>query len=157
MTAIRCLTLGLAVALAGPAAADDDKKKADADMLVGKWKLTDGKKSGTALGDDAKKGFYEITKDTIKIMDGTNDKPVFVMKYTLDAKASPVAIDVEITEGPVPDVKGSKAKGIVEVKGDEFKICYEAMGGDRPTKFDGEKFHFFTLKKEKGKDEKKDK
>jgi uncharacterized protein (TIGR03067 family) len=155
MTAIRCLTLGLAVAFAGSAAADD--KKADGDMLVGKWKLTDGKKAGNALGDDAKKGYYEITKDTIKIFDGMTDKAVFVMKYTLDTKASPAAIDIEITEGPVPEVKGSKAKGIVEVKGDEFKICYEPMGGDRPTKFDGEKFYSFTLKKEKAKDEKKDK
>ena len=47
MTAIRCLTLGVAVAFASFAAADDDKKPAD-DMLVGKWKVTDGKKAGTA-------------------------------------------------------------------------------------------------------------
>jgi len=87
------------------------------------------------------------------------EKPLFVIKYTLDTKASPVTIDMEITDGPAPEVKGGKAKGIVEVKGDEFKIAYEPMGGERPTKFDGEKFYFFTLKKQKDekKEEKKDK
>src|SRR5947209_4803853 len=107
MTAIRYLTLGVVLAAAGAAAADDDKKadKADAPMLVGKWKLTDGKKAGAAVGDDAKKGYYDISKDAIKIMDGSNDKAVFVMKYTLDPKATPVAIDMEITEGPAPEVK----------------------------------------------------
>ena len=82
MTAIRYLTLGVALAFAGLAAADDDKKpgKADAEMLVGKWKVTDGKKAGAALGDDAKKGYYDISKDTIKIMDGATDKAIFVIK-----------------------------------------------------------------------------
>lgn len=156
MTAIRFLTLGVVLAVAGLAAADDDKKAGES-MLVGKWKLTDGKKAGTAVGDDVKKGYYEISKDAIKIFDGMTDKPTFVMKYTLDTKASPVAIDMEITEGPAPEVKGAKAKGIVEVKGDELKICYEPMGGDRPTKFDGEKFYAFTLKREKDAKKKDDK
>lgn len=157
MTAIRILTVGVALAAATFAGAADEKKgdKDAADMLVGSWKVTDGKKAGAAMGDDAKKGTYVITKDTIKIMVDGMDKPLFVFKYTLDTKATPVAIDMEITDGPGADTKGAKAKGIVEATGDEFKIAYDPHGGDRPTKFDGEKFYFFTLKKEKG--EKKDK
>lgn len=151
MMGIRFLTLGVAFAFAALAgAADDNKTDNDAGMMVGKWKLTDGKKAGNEIGDDAKEGYYEITKDTIKIFDGMAEKPIFVMKYSLDAKPSPATIDMEITDGPAPEVKGAKAKGIVEVKGDELKLCYDPMGEERPTKFDGEKFYCFTLKKQKG-------
>jgi uncharacterized protein (TIGR03067 family) len=46
--------------------------------------------------------------------------------------------------------KGSTSKGIVELKGEELKMCYDSTGsGDRPTKFDGEKNHLFVLKKKK--------
>jgi uncharacterized protein (TIGR03067 family) len=147
------LTLGVVVAVAGITAADDkkDEKKPDAELLVGTWKVTDGKKAGAAVGDDAKKGNYVFTKDTIKIMEG--DKALFVMKYTLDPKKSPVEIDMEITEAPVAEAKGSKAKGIVEVKGDDLKIAYYPMGDERPKKFDDEKAFSFVLKKQK--DEKK--
>jgi uncharacterized protein (TIGR03067 family) len=149
MTSIRVLTLGVVVAVAGLTAADDkkDEKKPDADMLVGTWKVTGGKKAGAAIGDDAKRGTYVFTKDTIKIMEG--DKALFVIKYTLDAKKSPAEIDMEITEAPVAEAKGSKAKGIVEVKGDDFKIAYFHMGDERPKKFDDEKAFSFELKKQK--------
>jgi hypothetical protein len=63
---------------------------------------------------------------------------------------------MEITKSPGDSANGSKAKGIVAVTGDEMKLCYEPMGGDRPTKFDGgEKNYYFVMKKQK--DEKKDK
>ncbi|MGL4424242.1 MAG: TIGR03067 domain-containing protein [Gemmataceae bacterium] len=145
--------LGLAVMI-GFSTADDkkDEKKAapafDAAKLEGTWTLKEGKKAGAALSDDGKKGTYVITKDKITIKDG-DGKDTFVMKYTVDGKASPVTIDMEILEGPGDGVKGAKAKGIVEVTDDTLKICYDAMGGDRPTKLDGEKAYYFVLSKKK--------
>ena len=56
-----------------------------------------GKKNGTAIDDEAKKGEYTFTADkiTIKGMDVT-----FVMGYKLDPKTTPVNVDMEILEGP---------------------------------------------------------
>lgn len=149
--------LAVAAVVAVPALSDDkkdDKKAAfDPAALVGTWEVTGGKKAGNALGDDAKKGTYVITKDTFSIKNG--DVEMFAMKYTLDTKTSPVSIDMEITKGPSDDAKGMKAKGIVAIEKDELKLCYDAFGGTRPDKFDGEKMFNFTLKKKEEK--KKDK
>lgn len=143
-----------AVALPGYAADDEKKdKKADdklsADALVGTWKVTGGKKAGDAVGDMAKDGSYVITKETITIKAG--DMEAFVMKYKLDADKSPAAIDMEITKSPGDSANGSKAAGIVKLEKGELTLCYPPMGGDRPAKFDGEKFYLFTLKKQDAK------
>lgn len=137
--------LVVAATLAASAVADD--AKFDPGKLVGTWKITGGKKAGADLGDMAKDGTYVVTKETITIKAG--DMDLFVIKYKVDPKASPAAIDMEITKSPGDSANGSKAKGIIEVAGDELKICYTPMDGDRPTKFDGEKNHYFTLKRQK--------
>jgi hypothetical protein len=45
---------------------------------------------------------------------------------------------------------GATNKGIFEVKGDELKLCYDRMGGERPKKFDtsGPTVILATLKRE---------
>jgi uncharacterized protein (TIGR03067 family) len=160
MKFVQLLAVAVAVAVAASAGADDKKsegKKAeafDAAKLLGKWQITGGKKAGADLNDETKKAVYVITKDQITIM--AEDRTMFVMKYTITPKTSPAAIDMEITKSPNDMVNGSKTKGIISLSGDEFKICYPPMGGDRPTKFDGsDKNHFFTLKRMKA--EKKEK
>ena len=139
------LALGLAVVLAVPLAADDkkDEAKFDAAKLVGTWEYTAGEKGGTKLEGDALKPKIKITKETITIGEG---EMLFEFKYTVDAKASPAAIDMEMTKSPFG--AGAKAKGIVAFDGDDVKLCY-APEGDRPTKFDGAKAHYFVLKKAK--------
>ncbi|MFO0970594.1 MAG: hypothetical protein U0793_34045 [Gemmataceae bacterium] len=62
-----------------------------------------------------------------------SDEAEFVMKYTIDAKKDPVQISFEITKslfGP------AKANGIIQVSGDEFKLCYAVEGGKAPAKFE---------------------
>ncbi len=149
------MTLGLLFGFAAVSLGEDKKEtKFDAEKFMGKWMLTGGKKLGEAITDDAKKGEYVITKDKIKIMEG--DKEMFVMEYKIvDAKASPVKIDMKIVEAPIEDVKGSKAQGILMLDGDTFKICYYPMTPDaRPAKFDDDKANSFELKRAM-KDEKK--
>jgi uncharacterized protein (TIGR03067 family) len=139
--------------------AADEKKadaKFDAEKMLGKWKVTDGKKKGTAIGDDAKKGLYEITKDKIHIK-GDDGKDMFVMEYTVDAKASPATIDMKITVAPMEGIVGSKGLGIVSVDGDTFKISYDPEGKNRPGKFDSDDFYNFTLKREKEEKKKEEK
>jgi uncharacterized protein (TIGR03067 family) len=148
MKGIRMAAFAALVAIVVPTMADEkDAKKFDAEKLVGTWSITKGKKMGNAVGDDAKKGDYVITKDKISLKEG--DKALFVFEYTIDAKASPIAIDMTISESAIDGVKGSKAKGIIELKGDELKITYDGMGGDRPKKFDDDKSFAFELKRKK--------
>ncbi|HEY2786688.1 MAG TPA: TIGR03067 domain-containing protein, partial [Fimbriiglobus sp.] len=122
----------LGVTFLGGASADE---KFDADKLMGTWKITDGKKGTEKLTDDAKKTVVTFAKDKLTMtMNGPMGEMKFEFKYSIDAKVSPVAIDLEITKGPIGE--GSKAKGILELKGDDLKIEYPPMEGDRPTKFD---------------------
>ena len=141
------LVLGLVVALGALSAADDTKDKAafDPARLVGTWEFKSGEKNGQKASEDGLKPKVKVTKETITIGEG---EMLFEFKYTVDAKASPATIDMEMTKSPFGP--GAKAKGIVGFDGDDWKLCYNATeGGERPTKFDGAKAHYFVLKKAK--------
>ena len=138
----------LAIVVVASFAISAEDKKFDAKSLEGTWKVTGGKKAGADLSDMSKEGDYVFTKDSVTIKAG--EMELFVMKFKIDEKASPMAIDMEITKSPGDSANGGKALGIIEVKDDEMKICYPPMGGDRPTKFDGaDKNYYFVLKKQK--------
>ena len=133
------------------AAGDEERKgkddKFDAAKMVGEWTYVSGEKNGEkADKDHFKDAKVTITKESITL-DGPGGK--FVMKYTLDTKKSPVGLSMTMTESPFG--AGATAEGIVEVKGDELKICY-ATEGEAPKKFDakeGSKHHLFVLKRSK--------
>ncbi len=73
------------------------------------------------------------------------------MKYELDAKKNPVTIKFTMTESPFGP--GAVANGIIELKGDELKVCYASTeGGEAPKKFEakqGSGHHCFLLKRSK--------
>ncbi len=128
------------------AAADEKGDKFDAGKIVGTWTYVSGENNGAKVNpDNLKTGSVKITKETITL-DGPQGK--FVMKYTLDTKTTPVSLAMEMTESPFG---AGKAKGIIEVKGDELKLCY-ATEGDAPKKFEtkeGSNSHLFVLKRSK--------
>jgi uncharacterized protein (TIGR03067 family) len=136
-------TVAVLAVLAGAVgfAAADDKAKG----IEGKYTLESGKKAGAAIDEKAKKAEYTISKDAITI---SSPEGKFVIKYKLDATATPNKIDLEITEGP-EGAKGSKAEGIVELKGDVLKLAYNHEKGKRPTDYSGKEGHAFELKKAK--------
>lgn len=153
MKFLRALAFVLVAAVAFPALAEDKKDaKFDAEKLLGDWNVTGGKKMGKEIGDEGKKGTYTITKDKITLKE--DGKDMFVFGYTVDAKTSPVNVELEILESAIDGLKGLKAKGILELKDGELKLCYDGMGGDRPTKFDDEKAFSFVLKKKEAKKDK---
>ena len=116
MSRIRTWAIAVAIAMVAPAFAEDKKPvEFDATKLFGDWTISAGKKMGKDLGDDAKKGMYTFTKDMITLKEG--DKVLFAFSYTIDAKTSPMSIDMEIKDAPMEGLKGSKAKGILELKG----------------------------------------
>jgi len=126
----------------------EEKKKADPDdakKLEGKYTLVSGKKEGVAIDEAAKKSKIAITADNITI-EGMGVK--FVMSYKVDAKATPMTIDMEILEGP-EGTKGAKAIGIIEAKDGTVKLAYTLDKEKRPKDFEGKAGFFFELKKQK--------
>jgi uncharacterized protein (TIGR03067 family) len=122
-----------------------DKKDAPP-KIEGKWTLVSGKKNGEDIeNDSAKKATYTVTKDRITI-EGNGAK--FVMGYKFDDK-NPMNIDLEMVETPIPDLKGAKAQGIVELKGEELKLAYSTEKGMRPKDFKGASDFLFVFKKAK--------
>ncbi len=121
--------------------------KFDASKMVGTWNYVSAEKNGTKVDPESLKGgTVKITKETITL---ESPQGKFVIKYTLDTKASPVSLSMEMTESPFG--AGAMAKGIIDVKADELKMCY-ATEGDAPKKFEtkeGSNSHLFVLKRSK--------
>jgi uncharacterized protein (TIGR03067 family) len=129
----------------------EDKPKFDAEKLVGRWKFTEGTKSGDKV--DAKgleATAVTFTKDTVTL-EGGGEK--HVMKFKIDATKTPVHVDFEGEEGPS---KGFKAEGIMSLDGDILKLAYATnipgFDGKRPEKFESTKDNkafLFVMKKMK--------
>jgi uncharacterized protein (TIGR03067 family) len=137
------------VALTTRGGAEQGKgEKFDAAKLVGNWSYVSGEKNGQKLDAERLKGQTVIvTKETITLK---SDDATFVIKYTPDPKNTPVSLKMEITDGPFGG--GAKADGIIEIRGDDLKICYAPEGGDAPKAFEakeGSKHHLFVLKRAK--------
>ncbi|MBX9582370.1 MAG: TIGR03067 domain-containing protein [Gemmataceae bacterium] len=151
--------VGLVAALGWGVTADDKKDdgkgkggKLDPAALVGTWEFVSGIKNGEKADPDGlKASSFTVNKDGTAVLGGPAGE--FKLKYKLDA-ADPAKIDFEITDGPV--AVGEKAPGIIKLDKGMVTLAYAPMGGDRPTKFDGEKSYLFVLKKkEAGKKEDK--
>ncbi len=145
------LVLGVAALVLSPVrAADKDKEEAkfDSAKLVGTWTYVSAEEDGKKkTADDFKKASVEITKDTIMLK---GEDATYVIKYTLDTKKDPVQVAMEITKGPQGE--GAKSAGIIELKGDELKLCYNPMSEEAPKEFGAKadsKLHFFVLKRKK--------
>ena len=147
-------TLVLSVALlsiSGVFAEKDEAKKEetkfDAAKLEGTYKITAGWKEGEKVDEKNLSGKVVIKKGSIELYGEKDVEHAFDFK--LDTKTTPVSIDLKGTQGPGKD---SEAKGIIEIKGDEVKLAYNSMGGDRPKNFESKKeskIFLFVLKKAK--------
>ncbi len=144
---IRTLAVALVAAVAVSA---EDKKPAefDAKALLGTWKITEGSKAGEMTAADKIKDPAEFTADKITLK---NPEATFEFSYKIDAKASPMTVDMEILapEG----FKGAKSKGILSLEGDTMKLVYNpSPEGDRPKEFKSTKengMHMYVMKKAK--------
>ena len=137
-------TLFALVAVAGLASAEE--KKFDAAKLEGKWKITEGTKSGSKVEEANLKGEVIITKDsvTIKSPDMTH-----VMSYKLDTSKKPKEIDLTPESG---NEAGQTMQGIYELDGDNLKLCFGRPGTGRPKEFsskEGSEHALVVLKRAK--------
>ena len=152
----------MAVAVAGGVWAEDKKEPAkaepakfDASKLEGKWMVSEFMKYGEKQDTKDMKDPVVFTKDSIKVKSSVGE---FEFKYTVDAKADPMAIDMEITapEG----LKGGKAKVIIKLDGDKLMLTYDSdpESKARPAKFESKKeSKVLSLVMTRAKEAKKDK
>jgi uncharacterized protein (TIGR03067 family) len=145
-------SLAVALFVALPALSEEKDKKAGFDpaKMVGAWAITSGERGGDKVDKERLMAKITITKDTITIPAGPDQK--FVIAYKVDNKANPAKIDMEIKDGPGT---GGKAIGILSWEGDGFKLCYVQQEDDnakRPEKFESTKANnafLFVLKPDK--------
>lgn len=118
----------------------------DAAKMVGTWTYTRGERDGNKLAKEHFAGApVTITDKEIKLK-GT-DGADFVFSYKLDTSKQPVAVKLEMTAGIAV---GSTADGIIGFDGDKLQLCYAAMGGAVPAKFEaptGSGAHLFVFEK----------
>lgn len=131
----------LAVLAIGLLLGADDKKdaaKKDLDALQGEWTLASGERNGEKIPEDVAKSLKRtvqgnkstVTRDGETLAQGT---------VTLDPTQKPKAIDVKL-EGA-----DTVIKGIYELSGDTFKICYGGPGEERPKEFTAKEGSGHTL------------
>jgi len=129
--------LAFALLVVGHAQSEEKAKGAfDAAKLAGDWKISSGLRNGEKISEMGMKMPIKVTKDDFILGAG---EMKFVMGYKLDTKAKPVAIDLSIKSGPVPE---GKAIGIIAMDGNKMKLCYvtdDGSGVKRPTKFESTK------------------
>ena len=142
-----CFAAVVAAGSLTAAAEPEEKTKLDGGKLIGTGNYVSGEKNGAKVGEASfGDNTVEITKETLTL----KGPQLFVMKYTLDTQAEPVSIKMEITESPFG--AGAKAEGIIELAGDDLKLCYAPMGGAAPRKFEageGSGHHLFVLRRKK--------
>jgi uncharacterized protein (TIGR03067 family) len=109
--------------------AKGERTKTDHELILGRWKVISVEESGKSptVAEDLR---FVITADTLLIKPGKDD--AIGMTYKLDPTKQPKAMDTthEIDAGkPIVQL------AIYSLDGDELKLCLEAAGKSRPTKF----------------------
>ncbi len=132
----------------------EKKKKSDFDakVLIGKWKVVSGTRSGEDIDGRRLPPQISISKKAFTIPSGGDDN--FVMSYKINGSKKPAHIDFKIESGPVPE---GKAIGIIKVEKNKMTLCYDSTGQERPEKFKTEEddscfmFVLERIKEKKGK------
>jgi uncharacterized protein (TIGR03067 family) len=125
-------------------AAGADEDSPDGGKFQGTYTIVRGERDGKPLPKgDLEGSSVTITKD--KILGTDKDrKEFFACTYTLDTTTKPWVIRMKSTAPKA----GEKSEGVVEVKDDAVKICYNLPGGKPPATFNaGEKQHCFELRR----------
>jgi uncharacterized protein (TIGR03067 family) len=110
------------------AADSPDAAKKDQEKLQGEWTLASGQREGQDFPEELVKSLKRTMKDDTFTI--TRDGEALAKgKFKLDPTKKPKAIDISL------DTSDMSVKGIYELEGDTFKLCYAAPGEDRPKEF----------------------
>jgi uncharacterized protein (TIGR03067 family) len=111
----------------------DDAVKEDLKKLQGAWTVVSAEFDGNKLGDDDVKKMEMVIKDDTYTFTAPDE--TYKGTFKIDPAKKPKAIDRKGTEGPDA---GKSAQGIYEVDAETHKLCYAAIGEERPSKFTSE-------------------
>jgi uncharacterized protein (TIGR03067 family) len=105
------------------------------ERFKGAWQAVSSESDGKKLPEDeVKRITVRITGDKLEAY--RDDKLIRVALLKVDPAKSPNTIDAHVTESDVPELLGITLTGISELKEDEYRICYAAVGKtERPTEF----------------------
>lgn len=150
---LRFLAVGMALLAASGLAADDNAKeqaiKKDRKHMEGTWRAVSLEVNGNkAAENDARKIVVINHADgtwTLK----TNDKEISKGSNKIDPTKKPKTIDFTPTEG---EGRGKEYLGIYELGKKSRRLCFVALGRDRPTEFSstvGSEHILITFEREK--------
>ncbi len=114
--------------------------------LEGMWIATAGEHNGQKLPENMVEGTtFRINGD--KLVAATKDGKEFINAvFVLNDEKKPCEITLKLTGSN----EGKSLEGLVERKGDEVKIIYALLGGEKPTEFKTkDKQVMYTLKVQK--------
>jgi len=141
-------TTFLLVCSLATAAADDPKKKDDAESLKGTWKALSVKEGGRNVPEEFVKSMtfnFDGKKYIQKVQDLSEEG-----NYSIDASQSPKTIDLDIKTG---NDQGKKQLGIYKFEGGKLTVVVAMAGSkDRPKSFkleEGADVIEFVLEREK--------
>ena len=126
--------------------AEEPAAALDVEKLVGQWTFVSIERDGQKSPDERLKGKVIITKDTLTLKTNEGD---FVMKHVVDPAKKPAAIALTITQSPFGGA-GYSTKGIIELMGDQLRLCYAEIGEEAPKEFAspaGNTARFIVLKR----------
>lgn len=118
----------------------------DKPKLEGMWIATAGEHNGQKLPESMVEGTtFRINGD--KLVAATKDSKEFINSvFVLNDEKKPCEITLKLTGSN----EGKSLEGLVERKGDEVKIIYALLGGEKPTEFKTkDKQVMYTLKVQK--------
>jgi uncharacterized protein (TIGR03067 family) len=129
-----------------------EKPRSDRELIQGTWEVVSSTEAGKNVPADKTRAVQFIfTADTltIKPAGARGPKDTLGMKYRLDPTSKPRAID---TSHEIDPGKPIVQLGIYSLEGDTLKLCLEAAGKPRPTRFEsrvGESSVGFVLRRVK--------
>lgn len=123
------LLMVLVVGLLARANAQDDAK-AELKKLEGTWVMVSGEQEGKPLSEEVVKNARLVIKGNEHDVKVGSD--VFKGTHKVDPTKKPKEIDSSDVEGPH---KGKTIRGIYEVDGNQFKVCFAPPEKERPKEF----------------------
>ncbi len=117
----------LCVLAAGVAIAAEKKEEKKPESTDGTWVVVSVEVGGAKLPDTPGTVTIKGDKWTAKIGD-----EISAGTTKVDLTKKPAEIDLTFTDG---GPKGVTMKGIMEIKGDTMRACYDGTGNERPKEF----------------------
>jgi uncharacterized protein (TIGR03067 family) len=136
MHAVAVMTIVSLIAGVSLAAVAGDAKeeavKKELQSLKGTWRPVSREVDGTKTSEDDLKGVIILRDEAGMFSVRRGDQVVVDGTIKIDPTKKPKTVDTTYSAG---ENKGKVAKGIYEIDGDTYRLCFAQPGSERPTEF----------------------